>query len=124
LSWLGRYPNRPAPGRGDCQSAAPEEALTAAVAAEEGKAAMFDEDDRLESARMLAESGSRAAGAEAYRSIAIDSSVGEDVRLEAARGLAEVDERAAVEAYRSIAADSSVGEDVRAEAARGLAEVS
>ena len=48
------------------------------------------EDDRLESARMLAESGSRAAG-EAYRSIAVDDSVGEDVRLEAARGLAEVD---------------------------------
>ena len=47
------------------------------------------EDDRLESARMLAESGSRAAG-EAFRSIAVDDSVGEDVRLEAARGLAGV----------------------------------
>jgi HEAT repeat protein len=46
------------------------------------------------------------------------------VRLEAARGLAEVDERSAVEAYRSIAVDGSVGEDVRSEAARGLAEVS
>ena len=90
-----------------------------------GKAAMFeDDDDRLESARMLAESGSGAAGAEAYRSIAVDSSVGEDVRLEAARGLAEVDERSAAEAYRSIAADSGVSADVRSEAARGLAEVS
>jgi hypothetical protein len=93
--------------------------------AEKGKAAMFeDDDDRLESARMLAEGGSRSAGAEAYRSIAVDSGVGEDVRLEAARGLAEVDGRAAVEAYRSIAIDSGVGEDVRLEAARGLAEVS
>jgi hypothetical protein len=96
-----------------------------AVAAEEGKAAMSeDDDDRLESARMLAESGSGAAGVEAYRSIAVDSSVGADVRLEAARGLAEVDERSAVEAYRSIAVDSSVSADVRSEAARGLAEVS
>ena len=51
---------------------------------------MFDEDDRLESARMLAEGGSQAAAAEAYRRIAVDSSVSEDVRLEAARGLAEV----------------------------------
>jgi HEAT repeat protein len=95
------------------------------VAAEKGKAVMFeDDDDRLESARMLAESGSRAAGVQAYRSIAVDGSVGEDVRLEAARGLAEVDERSAVEAYRSIAVDASVGEDVRSEAAQGLAEVS
>ena len=49
-----------------------------------------DDDDRLESARMLAEGGSRSAGAEAYRSIAVDSGVSDDVRLEAARGLAEV----------------------------------
>ena len=56
-----------------------------------GRAAMFeDDDDRLESARMLAESGSGAAGAEAYRSIAADSRVSADVRSEAARGLAEV----------------------------------
>jgi len=55
------------------------------------------EDDRLESARMLAEGGSRAA-VEAFRSIAVDDNVGEDVRLEAARGLAEVDERSAAEA--------------------------
>ena len=47
------------------------------------------EDDRLKSARMLAEGGSRTA-VEAFRSIAVDDSVGEDVRLEAARGLAEV----------------------------------
>ena len=63
----------------------------ATVIAEKGKAAMFeDDDDRLESARTLAEGGSRSAGAEAYRSIAVDSGVDEDVRLEAARGLAEV----------------------------------
>jgi HEAT repeat protein len=85
---------------------------------------MFGDDDRLESARMQAEGGARSAAAEAYLSIAADTSVGEDVRLEAARGLAEVDERAAVEAYRSIAVDGSVGEDVRLEAARGLAEAS
>ena len=97
----------------------------ATVIAEKGKAAMFeDDDDRLESARTLAEGGSRSAGAEAYRSIAVDSGVDEDVRLEAARGLAEVDERAAAEAYKSIAVDNGVGEDVRLEAARGLAEVS
>jgi hypothetical protein len=122
----GRCLDRPAPGEavtGALRRSA--ETPAATIVAEKGKAAMFeDEDDRLESARMLAESVSQAAGAEAYRSIAVDSSVGEDVRLEAARGLAEVDERSAVEAYRSIAVDSSVGEDVRSEAARGLAEVS
>jgi hypothetical protein len=98
---------------------------TATAVAGKGKAVMLeDEDDRLESARMLAEGGSQSAAAEAYRSIAVDGSVGEDVRLEAARGLAEVDERSAAEAYRSIAVDGSVGEDVRLEAARGLAEIS
>ena len=51
---------------------------------------MLGDDDRLESARMQAEGGGRSAAAEAYLSIAVDSSVGEDVRLEAARGLAEV----------------------------------
>jgi hypothetical protein len=125
LEMAKAIPRSPGPKARRYGSATPEETLTAAVAAEEGKATMFeDDDDRLESARMLAESGSRAAGAEAYRSIAVDSSVAEDVRLEAARGLAEVDERSAAEAYRSIAVDSSVGEDVRSEAARGLAEVS
>jgi len=39
------------------------------------------------------------------------------VRLEAARGLAEIDERAAAEACCSIAVDEGVGEDVRLEAA-------
>ena len=111
--------------RGSHQTAARVRTPIAMGVAEKGKAAMFeDDDDRLESARMLAEGGSRSAGAEAYRSIAVDSGVGEDVRLEAARGLAEVDDRAAVEAYQSIAVDSGVGEDVRLEAARGLAEVS
>jgi hypothetical protein len=96
--------------------------------AEKGMAAMFEDDDdaRVESARMLAEGGSQPAAAEAFRSIAVDEGVGEDVRLEAARGLAEldeIDERAAVAAYRSIAVDEGVGEDVRLEAARGLAEI-
>ncbi|HEY3979385.1 MAG TPA: HEAT repeat domain-containing protein [Streptosporangiaceae bacterium] len=85
---------------------------------------LANDDDRLESARIMAENGRQAAGAEAFRSLATDSRVNEDVRLEAARGLSEVDERAAAQAYRSIATDSSVGEDVRSEAARGLAEVS
>ncbi len=39
------------------------------------------------------------------------------MRLEAARGLAEIDERTAAEACRSIAADDGVSEDVRLEAA-------
>jgi hypothetical protein len=95
------------------------------MVAENGQAAMFeDDDDRLESARMLAEEGRQAAAVAAYGSIAIDERVGEDVRLEAARGLAEIDERSAAEAYRSIAVDERVGQDVRQEAARGLAEVS
>jgi hypothetical protein len=53
---------------------------------------MFEDDDdaRVELARVLAEGGNRAAAAEAFRSIAIDEGVGEDVRLEAARGLAEI----------------------------------
>ena len=91
----------------------------ATVVAEKGKAAMFedDEDARVELARVLAEGGNRAAAAEAFRSIAIDEGVGEDVRLEAARGLAEIDERTAAEACRSIAADDGVSEDVRLEAA-------
>ena len=66
--------------------------LPATVVAEKGKAAMFedDEDARVELARVLAEGGNRAAAAEAFSSIAIDEGVGEDVRLEAARGLAEI----------------------------------
>jgi hypothetical protein len=47
----------------------------------------------------------------------------DDDRLEAARGLAEVDEPSAAEAFRSIAVDDSVDDTVRLEAARGLAEV-
>jgi hypothetical protein len=46
---------------------------------------MLDDDDRLESARMMAENGSPARAA-AYRSIAADGSVGDDMRLEAATG--------------------------------------
>jgi hypothetical protein len=91
----------------------------ATVVAEKGRAAMFedDEDARVELARVLAEGGNRAAAAEAFGSIATDEGVGEDVRLEAARGLAEIDERTAAEACRIIAADDGVSEDVRLEAA-------
>ncbi len=39
--------------------------------------------------------GDRRAAAEAFRSIAADDGVGEDVRLEAARGLAEIGNRSA-----------------------------
>jgi hypothetical protein len=38
----------------------------------------------------LFEHGDRPTAAEAFRSIAVDEGVGEDVRLEAARGLAEI----------------------------------
>src|ERR1700727_2381016 len=79
----------------------------ATVVAEKGKAAMFEDDEaaRVELARVLAEGGNREDGrreapmpargdrrsaAEAFRSVAIDEGVGEDVRLEAARGLAEI----------------------------------
>jgi hypothetical protein len=48
-----------------------------------------DDDDRVETARGLAESGSPAA-AEAFRAIAVDGGVDDTVRLEAARGLAEL----------------------------------
>ena len=52
---------------------------------------MFDDDDdaRVETARRLAEDGSPAA-AEAFRAIAVDGGVDDTVRLEAARGLAEL----------------------------------
>jgi hypothetical protein len=65
------------------------------VDAEKGKAAMFEDDDdaRIEAA-MLAR-GDRRWAAEAFRSIAVDESVGEDVRLEAARELAELSEQSA-----------------------------
>jgi hypothetical protein len=61
------------------------------VVAEKGKAAMFEDDDdaRIEAARKLAP-GDRRWAAEAFRGIAVDEGVGEDVRLEAARGLAEL----------------------------------
>ncbi|MGO9163562.1 MAG: hypothetical protein ACLP7J_23225 [Streptosporangiaceae bacterium] len=42
----------------------------------------------------------------------------DEARLEAARELAEVDERSAAEACCRIAADEGVGDDVRLEAAR------
>ena len=57
---------------------------------------MFEDDDeaRIEAARNLS-GGDRRWAAEAFRSIAVDESVGEDVRLEAARELAGLSERSA-----------------------------
>jgi hypothetical protein len=57
---------------------------------------MFEDDDdaRIEAARNLA-TGDRRWAAEAFRGIAVDQGVGEDVRLEAARGLAGLSERSA-----------------------------
>ena len=55
-----------------------------------GKAAMFDDDgDRVESARRLAEEGDGRAVA-AFRAIAADEGVDDDVREEAAQALAEI----------------------------------
>jgi HEAT repeat protein len=51
---------------------------------------MFDDDDRFESARRLAEEGDSRAVA-AFRGIAADEGVGDDVREEAALALAEID---------------------------------
>ena len=51
----------------------------------------------------------------------LDGSVDDDVRLEAARELTEIDARAAADACCSIALDQGVDDDVRLEAAR-LAE--
>ena len=57
---------------------------------------MFEDDDeaRLEAARRLSR-GDRRWAAEAFRAIAVDDGVGDDVRLEAARGLATLSERSA-----------------------------
>jgi hypothetical protein len=89
-----------------------------AVAAEKGKAAMFEDDDvRIEMARSLAEGGNGLEAAEAFRAIAVDGGVDDTVRLEAARGLAEMDERAAAETCCVIAVDSGVDDTVRLEAA-------
>jgi HEAT repeat protein len=76
-----------------------------------------DAEDRAETARMLAEAGDSRAAAKEFRAIATDGSVDDTVRLEAARGLAEIDERAAAETCCSIAADGSVDDTVRLEAA-------
>ena len=69
---------------------------------------MLDDEDRAEMARRLAEGGDSRAAAEAFRAIAVDAGVDDDVRLEAARGLAEIDEQAAAEASWSIAVDGGV----------------
>jgi hypothetical protein len=90
-----------------------------AAATEKGKLAMFEDDDdaRAEMARSLAESGDSQAAAEAFRAIAVDGGVDDTVRLEAARGLAEIDERAAAQACCAIAVDGGVDDTVRLEAA-------
>jgi HEAT repeat protein len=91
----------------------------------ERRVAMFEDDDdaRVEMARSLAESGASQAAAEAFRAIAVDDGVDDTVRLEAARGLVEIDERAAAQACCAIAVDGGVDDTVRHEAARGLAEI-
>src|SRR6266702_4687145 len=98
-----------------CQSENP----ALAVATEKGKAAMFEDDDdaRIEMARSMAEGGDSQAAAETFRAIAVDGGVDDTVRLEAARGLAEIDERAAAEACCTIAVDGGVDDTVRLEAA-------
>ena len=76
-----------------------------------------DDDDRIEMARSLAEGGDSQTAAETFRALAVDSGVDDTVRLEAARGLAEIDDRAAAEACCTLAAESGVDDTVRLEAA-------